>query len=69
MNAGRGNRTGTRRKPEHAHVVRMNISLPPGIVLEGKKLILSGGYQGWSDYIASKVRRDARLDPEDRIAA
>lgn len=58
-----------RLKPVHQRAVRINISLPPGIVLAGHKLVLSGGYAGLSDYFAAKIRRDAKLDPEDKIAA
>ena len=58
---------GERRKPRHERVVRMNISLPPGIVLALDRLLLEGSYAGRSDYFASKIRRDARLDPEDKI--
>jgi len=57
------------RKQRHERVVRMNISLPPALVLAGQKIILEGGYSGFSDYFASKIRRDGRMDPEDKIAA
>lgn len=56
-------------KSAHERVVRLNISLPPGLVNAGKKILLDGSYAGFSDYFAAKIRRDARLDPEDKVAA
>lgn len=58
-----------RGKPTHQKVIRINISLPPGIVMAGERLLMDGGYHGFSDYFASKIRRDAKLDPEDKVAA
>lgn len=56
-------------KPEHRKVLRINITLPPKLYDAAEDLVKDGGYTGLSDYFQAKIRRDAKLDAEDKIAA
>lgn len=56
------------KKPRHARAIRLNVCLSPALFQAAAKVFAEGGYSGYSDYLASKLRRDARLDAEDRQA-
>ena len=58
-----------KRKRDFEKVVRLNLTFPPRIIESLDEIVRAGGYKGPADYFAAKVRRDARLDPEDRVAA
>jgi len=58
-----------RRKRDFEKVVRINLTFPPKIIQALDGLVQAGGYKGPVEYFSAKVRRDARLDPEDQIAA
>jgi Arc/MetJ-type ribon-helix-helix transcriptional regulator len=57
------------KKPQHRKVIRINVTLPPALFDAVGDLVLRGGYTGLSDYFQAKIRRDAKLDPEDKMAA
>lgn len=49
--------------------MRINITLPPTLFDAAEEIVRRSGYNGISDYFQAKIRRDARLDPEDKVAA
>jgi hypothetical protein len=57
------------RKPAHRRVVRINLTLPPVLFDAAAAIVKDSGYTGLSDYLQAKIRRDAKLDPEDKLAA
>lgn len=59
----------TLRKPRHRRAVRINVTLSPILFDAVGEIVKRSGYSGVSDYLQAKIRRDAKLDPEDRIAA
>jgi Arc/MetJ-type ribon-helix-helix transcriptional regulator len=55
-------------KKPHARSIRTTITLTPVLFDACRELVRKGGYNGLSDYLQAKIRRDAKLDQEDVAA-
>jgi hypothetical protein len=54
----------TLRKRPHEKAIRINVSLHPDLFKHCPEIFRKKGYSGLSDYVAGKIRIDARLDAE-----
>lgn len=48
------------RKPQRHKVVRVNISVTPLLYDVAQEVFRHGGYQGMSDFVATKLREELR---------
>lgn len=50
-------------KPREERAVRVNLSIHPRLLSALPDLLRKGGYNGLSDYVQARIRRDAGLEP------
>jgi hypothetical protein len=54
----------TQRKRDCEKAVRVNVSIHPDLFKLCPEIFRKKGYSGLSDYVAGKIRLDARLDTD-----
>lgn len=50
------------RKRRYQRAVRFNVTLPPSLVPRLERLILRHSFNGPSDYLQARIRKDTGLD-------